>query len=75
MAEIATDVLHNVGNVLNSINVSISLLTGRVRGWKIAEAVRAIELMDQHQADLGLFLSENQQGKQIPRFLHWSARA
>ncbi len=75
MAEIATDVLHNVGNVLNSINVSISLLTGRVRGWKIAEAVRAIELMDQHQADLGRFLSENQQGKQIPRSCAWYARA
>ncbi len=69
MAEIATDVLHNVGNVLNSINVSMSLLVNRVRGWRIADAVRALDMLDQHQGDLGGFLTEHQQGKQIPRFL------
>jgi two-component system NtrC family sensor kinase len=31
MAEIATGVLHNVGNVLNSVNVSTSLVAGKIR--------------------------------------------
>ena len=35
MAEIATGVLHNVGNVLNSVNVSTNLLTERAQSSRI----------------------------------------
>jgi hypothetical protein len=35
MAEIATNVLHNVGNVLNSVNVSAGLILSRVRASKV----------------------------------------
>src|SRR6202035_570241 len=31
MAEVATNVLHNVGNILNSVNISASLVTDRVK--------------------------------------------
>ena len=31
MAEVATNVLHNVGNILNSVNISASLVAERVR--------------------------------------------
>ena len=41
MAEIATGVLHNVGNVLNSVNVSATLVADRLRNSKIAELNRA----------------------------------
>ncbi len=41
MAEIATGVLHNVGNVLNSINVSATLVSDRVRQSKIIDLSRA----------------------------------
>ena len=37
MAEVATSVLHNVGNVLNSVNVSSSLIADRVRAFQSAE--------------------------------------
>ena len=37
MAEVATDVLHNVGNVLNSVNVSCSLTLDRIRSSKAVE--------------------------------------
>ena len=35
MAEVATGVLHNVGNVLNSVNVSANIVAGKIRslGW------------------------------------------
>ncbi len=45
MAEIATGVLHNVGNVLNSINVSATLASDRIRQSKVTELVRAVDLM------------------------------
>jgi hypothetical protein len=34
MAEIATNVLHNVGNILNSVNISLSLVAARVKQSK-----------------------------------------
>ncbi len=34
MAEVATNVLHNVGNILNSVNISASLVIERVKQSK-----------------------------------------
>ena len=36
MAEVATGVLHNVGNVLNSVNVSATLVADRLRNSRLA---------------------------------------
>jgi len=69
MAEIATGVLHNVGNVLNSINVSATLVADRLRGSKVSELTRALDLMNEHAADLGRFVTEHEKGKQLPGFL------
>jgi signal transduction histidine kinase len=69
MAEIATGVLHNVGNVLNSINVSATLASDRLRQSKINELLRATKLLDEHQQDLGSFITSDPKGKQLPRFL------
>jgi C4-dicarboxylate-specific signal transduction histidine kinase len=73
MAEVATGVLHNVGNVLNSINVSATLVADRLRNSKLAELSRALDLMDQHTADLGVFLTEDERGKRVPGFLRMVA--
>jgi len=70
MAEIATGVLHNVGNVLNSINVSATLVADRLRNSKLADLTRALNLMNQHAAHLGTFLTEHEKGKQLPGFLY-----
>jgi C4-dicarboxylate-specific signal transduction histidine kinase len=69
MAEIATGVLHNVGNVLNSINVSATLASDRIRQSKITELVRAVDLMEQHAGDLGAFITSDPKGKRLPEFL------
>jgi len=69
MAEIATGVLHNVGNVLNSVNVSATLVADRLRNSKIAELNRVLDLIDEHAAELGRFFSEDRRGKQLPGFL------
>jgi len=50
MAEVATNVLHNVGNVLNSVNVSATLVVDRVRKSKVSDLGKVIALLDEHAA-------------------------
>jgi PAS domain S-box-containing protein len=68
MAEVATNVLHNVGNVLNSVNVSASLVAERIKKSKCAGIERVATLLSS-QADLSAFLA-SAQGRQLPTYLH-----
>jgi PAS domain S-box-containing protein len=67
MAEVATNVLHNVGNVLNSVNVSASLVAERISKSKCTGLERAATLLSS-QADLAAFLG-SAQGRQLPTYL------
>jgi signal transduction histidine kinase len=69
MAEVATAVLHNVGNVLNSVNVSASLVMDSIRKSKVPGLARAVGLMDEHSANLCRFLTDDPKGKQLPDYL------
>jgi CHASE1-domain containing sensor protein/signal transduction histidine kinase len=69
MAEVATSVLHNVGNVLNSVNVSTNLVSDRLKDSKIANLTRAAALMGEHTADLGEFLANDPKGRMLPLYL------
>ena len=65
LAEIATNVLHNVGNVLNGVVVSTGLIGARLRESENEGFVDAMRLMDEHRADLGEFLSKDERGKRL----------
>jgi len=70
MAEVATGVLHNVGNVLNSVNVSALLLRDVLRGSRVASLARAVAMLrDRALEDLKHFLSEDPKGKLLPEYL------
>jgi signal transduction histidine kinase len=69
MAEVASNVLHNVGNVLNSVNVSVSLLCDQVRGSKLANLSRVAALLREHANDLGGFITLDPKGRQIPKYV------
>lgn len=69
MAEIATNVLHNVGNVLNSVNVSAALILASIRASKMHGLTRAVQLMDEHTDDLAAFLLSDSKGKMLPGYL------
>ncbi|MCA9419682.1 MAG: PAS domain S-box protein [Nitrospira sp.] len=69
MAEVATDILHNVGNVLNSINVSIGVITDLLKTSMVGDVGRISQLLDKHREDLGTYLSQNPKGKQVPGYL------
>jgi PAS domain S-box-containing protein len=69
MAEVATGVLHNVGNVLNSVNVSASIVADKVRQSEVPSLAKAAQLLDEHADELATFLSEDERGKHLPRLL------
>lgn len=69
MAEVATGVLHNVGNVLNSVNVSATVVGDRLRQSRISGLQRAVRLLEQHAGNLGTFFTEDPKGKLLPDYL------
>lgn len=68
MSEVATNVLHNVGNVLNSVNISSSVITEKVRNSRIETVAKTAALLQEHKSDLESFLTTFQ-GRQFPDFL------
>ncbi len=69
MAEVATGVLHNVGNVLNSLNVSVSVLTERGRKSKVDNLEKAAAMLREHRDDLARFITEDPKGQQLLDYL------
>ncbi|MBK5302158.1 MULTISPECIES: DAHL domain-containing protein [Gammaproteobacteria] len=70
MAEIATNVLHNVGNVLNSVNVSADLITRKLAASKTLGLGKAVKMMNEHAEDLGQFITLDEKGKLLPLYLN-----
>ena len=69
MAEIANDVLHNVGNVLNSVNVSAGLVAQMVREPKDQGLANVLELLGEQGTELGAFFSQNVKGIALRGYL------
>ena len=57
MAEIATGVLHNVGNVLNSVNVSASVALRKLKESEISSLVKVGEMLEANRTNLPAFLT------------------
>jgi NO-binding membrane sensor protein with MHYT domain len=69
MAEVSASVLHNVGNVLNSINVGSNILLEQITNTKLKKLDDLSQIILQHKNDFGNFVSNDPQGQQIPEFL------
>ena len=69
MAEVATGVLHNVGNVLNSVTVSASVIGTRLKQSKLANLGKAASLIEEHKDHLGAYLTDDEKGKVLPSYL------
>lgn len=69
MSEVATGVLHNVGNVLNSVNISASIVAEHLNEFNIVNIARAANLMREHAGDMGNFMTNDPKGKQLPDYL------
>jgi two-component system, sensor histidine kinase ChiS len=69
MAEVATSILHNVGNVLNSVNVSSGVILDKVQKSKVSGFTRAVALMEAHKSDLPGFFQHDPKGGQLLGYL------
>ena len=69
MAEVAIGVLHNVGNVLNSVNVSCAMLMTQLRESNVGDVAKVADLMAERKGDLCHFLTEDSRGLMIPTYL------
>jgi signal transduction histidine kinase len=74
MTEVATNVLHNVGNVLNSINVSVTMVDERVRKSRVSDVGRLAKLLEEHAADRVAFLTNDPKGQKVPDFIGYLAK-
>ena len=68
-SELARALLHNVGNVLNSVNVSVNMLGDAVRNSPTDGLARTTGLLESHRDDLATFFSEGNPGLQLPAYL------
>src|SRR6185437_13340828 len=69
MAEIAAGVLHNVRNVLTSINIASSVVGERVKNSKTANVGKVVSMFREHESNLADFLTQNPKGKQAVEYL------
>ncbi len=69
MAEVATGVLHNVGNVLNSVNVSASLVSDAINNSRGVNLSKVASLIEENERDLGPFLTTDPKGRKLPGYI------
>jgi hypothetical protein len=65
MAEVATGVLHNVGNVLNSVNVSATIVANKIRESRVSRLGTLSDMLQEHSHELPDFLEHDPKGKRI----------
>jgi signal transduction histidine kinase len=68
-AEVASNVLHNVGNVLNSANMSSNVLLDTLRAGQLGGLARLAELLRRHADDLPGFFADDPRARRIPEFV------
>ena len=67
---VASSVLHNIGNVLNSVNVSCTLMLSRLQSRIWEKLMLTTRLLHEHEQDLHGFFTEHPKGKLLPEFLN-----
>ncbi|MFI5381292.1 MAG: sensor histidine kinase, partial [Tepidisphaerales bacterium] len=61
--------LHNVGNVLNSVNASAALMARTLQQSKLGNLGKALSMIREHENDLGTFLASDEKGQRLPGYL------
>ena len=75
MAEVATSVLHNVGNVLNSVTVSTTLVLDMLAASKVKNLGRLVSLLAEHKDHLPQFFASDPKAREVLPYLQCLADA
>ncbi len=73
-AEVAAGVLHNVGNVLNSVNVSTTILLERLRNLRLGGIAKAAKLVQEDSSASGPVLAASEKGRRLSHYLETLAQ-
>lgn len=73
MADVASGILHNVGNVLNSVKVSATILNDTVRHSSVESVGKLGALLRDNKDDLAAFLMNDSRGKRVPELIEMIA--
>jgi PAS domain S-box-containing protein len=68
-ADVTAGILHNVGNVITSVNVTANSLKEEIRQSKIPNFVKAAGMFKEHEHDLADFLIKDKKGRKLPVYL------
>ncbi|HYI02800.1 sensor histidine kinase, partial [Hyalangium sp.] len=69
MAEVASNVLHNVGNVLTSAVINLETMQRAVGASRVGRLKQATALLVENRGDLASFLAPSARGKNLPDYL------
>ena len=69
MSEVAADVLHNVGNVLNSINVTTTLIKDTISKSEVPNLNKVVDMIEGQLGNIDDFFENDPRGKHIPSYL------
>lgn len=69
MAEIATDVLHSVGNILNSLNLTTEMINDTLKQSKLSKLTQVGQMLAKNQENLAQYLTVDEKGKLIPSYI------
>ena len=73
-AEVATGILHNVGNVLNSMNVSATVVTKTLQESRVDNLCKGLAIIDEHANDLASFITTDAKAASVSRAISPSLR-
>ncbi|WP_428263959.1 trifunctional serine/threonine-protein kinase/ATP-binding protein/sensor histidine kinase [Haliangium sp.] len=69
MADVATGVLHNIGNALNSVVVSVQVMQGQLGNMTFDSLRRVVALLEHNADDIGRFMDQDPRGKKVLQYL------
>jgi signal transduction histidine kinase len=69
MSEVATCVLHNVGNALNGATVAAGLVRARTAGLAVEDLMLMVETLERERHDLAAFFSAGGRGRHLLAFV------
>ena len=67
-AEVSSSILHNVGNVLNSVGISSELMHKHVRSLPIVKFHKSVGLLEEHRGDSS-FMMDQGKGPKLIEFM------
>ena len=77
MSDVSRMLLHNIGNILNSVLVTLSLMKDDIKNSRLNYLEQIGVLFEQHIDTIGDFLTHDEKGNKIPQYMillgeYWS---